>query len=391
MTAPLTAHAVGSMSCVPAHEWDRLVPRGSGTLSHAYLSAWERVELAGLQPCPVVAYGAGAPRPVAASPGHWYDLDLVGTRLPAAAAALRIPRRIVPRLLIARTYELGSPTPLTNPFLVDGDADRAGAIEALVDAALEEGRLRGAQFFVVQNLTSLDCPSARHLLSRGFAAVPVPPTVVVDLPFGSFDEYLEAMRSQYRRRARQALQRCAHLRFEHRERFADVADELARLCRCVYDRAREVRHEVLTAEYFHALSDLEPASVLLARRPDGSIASFAALLADRPWLSFLHCGFERDSGPDDGAYFGLLYEIVRVAIEGGYRDVELGLTTLEPKLDIGGVPVPLYALVRHRNPVIHRAIRLLAGRPVATPEARKVWKDGAPSAADLVARREVWA
>lgn len=379
--------------------WDALVPPGSRAVSHGYLTAWEESELTGRRSRPVVAgppattsapqRSAGAPL-VAACAGYWYDLDVLGTRVPAAAPVLRIARRVWPRLMVARTYELGSPAPLTNPFLVAEGQDRAPALRALVEAALEEGRRERAQFMIVQNLTSLDGPAARQLLEMGFAAVPMLPTLVVDLPHRSFDEYLGAMRSQYRRRARQALDRSTHLRFEHRDRFADLAEELSRLWRCVYARAREVKHEILTPGYFRAVSELDGASVLLGRRPDGSIATFALLLDDRPWLAFLHCGFEADAGPGEGAYFRLLYEIVRIGIEGGYAQVDLGMTTAEPKLDVGAVPIPLFALIRHRTPIAHRAIRALAAfRKPQDVKPRRVFKQPPRSAAELVKQRQL--
>ncbi|MGE5617397.1 MAG: GNAT family N-acetyltransferase, partial [Candidatus Woesearchaeota archaeon] len=134
---------------------------------------------------------------------------------------------------------------------------------------------------------------------------------------------------------------------------------------------------------------IEGVSVLLARHRDGSIAAFALLLDDRPWLSFLQCGFDEEAARREGAYFRLLYEIVRLGIEDGFQQVDLGVTTLQPKLDVGGVPVPLFAWVKHRNPLVQRLLRALANGPMAPPELepRNVFKEPQPSAAELVAQR----
>jgi hypothetical protein len=80
---------------------------------------------------------------------------------------------------------------------------------------------------------------------------------------------------------------------------------------------------------------------------------------------------------------------VRLGIEGGYHQIDLGLTTVEPKLDVGGVPVPLFAWVRHRNPVVQRLLRAFANGPMRPQrlEPRRVFKEPPRSAADLVARR----
>lgn len=386
----LVGRPLAGLDQVDPATWDRLVPPGNAALRHHYLRAWEHAELAGLRSSPLVACEPGSGLPVAACPGYWYDLDLPGTRVPRAAPFLRAVRGAWPRFLMARTYELGSPTPLTNPFMVLDRTRRESAVRTLGETALAAAEDHRAQFVLVQNLPSLDVPAAQALLPLGFLGVPILPTVVVDLPYASFDEYLGAMRSQYRRRAHQTLRRSEGLRVEHRRHFADLSGELAHLWRLIYDRATELRREVLTPAYFRAMSDVEESSVLLLRRSDGSVASFGLLLADPPWLSFLYCGFDAAAGREEGAYFRLLYEIIRTAIDGGFRHAELGVTTVGPKLDVGGVPVPLFALLKHRSTLLHRAIGAFATGPVSPDDVRprRVFKEAPPTAAELVAMRD---
>ncbi len=386
-TARLRARPLASLRDLEPSRWDAVVPPGHAPLRHGFLSAFEQTELPGLTSAPIVAT-AGGHELSAACPGYVYDLDLLGSRLPRATGALGLLRRRWPHLLTARTYELGSPTPLTNPFLVREEARRPEAVSVLCEAAINEAARRRAQFVLVQNLSSPSGPAAGALAPLGFATIPILPTVVVPLSYGSFDEYLAAMRSQYRRRATKTLTRSAELRIEHRRQFAELAPDLARLWHLVYDRADELRREVLTPGYFRAVSTLDHTSVLLARHADGSLASFALLLSDRPWMWFLHCGFDEAAGRSEGAYFRLLYEIVRVAIGDGVELLDLGMTTVQPKLDVGGVPVPLYALVKHRNRLAHRAVVAFANGPARPPvvEPRRVFKGPVPSAGELLSR-----
>ena len=67
------------------------------------------------------------------------------------------------------------------------------------------------------------------------------------------------------------------------------------------------------------------------------------------------------------------------------------MTTLEPKLDVGAVPVPLYGWVRHANPVFQRALKALAYGPMKPPkvEARNVFKEGARSPSELIEARKL--
>lgn len=382
--ADLERTSVVELSQVPAEQWDGLVGSGSGPLRHGFLRAWELSELRGLRSNPVLAFAPGSSIPTAACPGYFYDLDVPTVRAPQLTGVVRQMRRIRPGVLYARTYELGTPTPLTNPFLVADPRLRPAAVPKLIQAGVDAAAARRAEFMLVQNFASRGGPAGEELERRNFAPVPIPPTAVVPVPYSSFDEYLGAMRAQYRRRAQQALKRSKSLQLEHLRQFADQADELARLWYAIYQRAREVRREILTPAFFRSLSALPEASVLLARRPDGTIAAFALLLDDDRWLSFVQCGFEEEARRE-GAYFRLLYEIVRLGIESGFEQVDLGITTLAPKLDVGAVPVPLWAWLKHRNPVVQRIIQAAARGPLSPPDVstRRVFKEAPPSAAEL--------
>ncbi|HZE05569.1 MAG TPA: GNAT family N-acetyltransferase, partial [Solirubrobacteraceae bacterium] len=385
----LRSECAESLSAVPAAHWDALVDVGGTPLKHGFLRAWEQSELRGLRSRPVLAHVGSRSEPVGACPGYFYDLDIANARFPQSLLVVRALRRLWPGLAHVRTYELGHPTPLTSPFLLaDHDRD-AELVRSMIDAGVEEGDRGGASFVLAQNFTSTDGPAGERLAQLGFAPLNILPSAVVDLPYASFDDYLGSMRAQYRRRAQKALERSASLHPEHRGRFDDLADELARLWKAIYDRAREIRREVLTPDFFRAASQLEETHVLLMRRDDATIASFALLIDDGPWLAFVQCGFESRAGRDEGAYFRLLYEIIRFAIERGYEQVDLGITTLTPKLDVGAVPVPLIAWLRHRNPIAQRVIRRFGQGAMHLPEleARRVFKEAPPSAAELVARR----
>ena len=55
-----------------------------------------------------------------------------------------------------------------------------------------------------------------------------------------------------------------------------------------------------------------------------------------------------------GSDFNLLYEAVALAIDRKMREIDLGIDTLAPKLDLGAVAVCLYMYMKHRNRLCHR-------------------------------------
>ncbi|HZE05649.1 MAG TPA: GNAT family N-acetyltransferase, partial [Solirubrobacteraceae bacterium] len=375
-TPQRSVQALDGMEAVGREQWDRLVVPGQGPLSHGFLSAWERVTLQGLRPRPLMAFDGDGEAPVAAAPACFYDLDPTCLKRGAPPLPVRALRRLREEMLFVRVYELGAPAALAAPLLHEPGMTPSDAARLLLPEAMAEARRGGAHVIVVQDFPAAGGGFDDVLEEAGFVPVPVLPTVLLDLPFASFEDYLARMRSPYRRRAHRVLDQSRELRVEHHHVFAPLAPELARLARAVFDRAGEIRREILSEEYFRRASAAPDLSLLVLRRADDSIACFALLLDDRPCLHFLNCGFELDLSRGDGAYFRLLYELVRTGIENRYERLNLGITTLPPKLDIGGVPVPLVAWIRYHRSTVQAlcatAARRFLHQEVESP--RRVFK-----------------
>jgi predicted N-acyltransferase len=373
----LAAAPQEGMAAVDPDAWDAIARPGQAPIRHGWFTAWETAELRGLRSRPLVAHRHGTDEIAVAVPAYFYDLDMAVVQSPALENAISHVRRLWPRLMVARVLEIGTPTPLVPPFLRAPDVSAREAARVIAEAALAEAEAGDAKMVIAQSFESAEGETADALRAAGFRPVPIPPTVVVDLPWSSFDEYLGAMRAQYRRRAKKVLKESRHLRAEHVRDFAGLVPELARLWRLVHDRAQEVKREVLGEPFFRGVAEQDDSSVLLLRREDGSIASYALLADDRPWLHFLYTGFEERAGVEEAAYFRLLYELVRHGIEHGFHRINLGLTTLPPKLDAGGVPVHLYAWLKHRRPLLHEVFTRAGAGPFAPSrvEPRNVFKD----------------
>lgn len=348
------ARVLDGLSRVEPSCWDRLVPSGAAGLRHGFLGAWEQAELPGRVARPIVVPDAGGAELQAAAAGYHYDLDMASVSVPILPGALRLIRSVRPRFMRTHVYELGAPVARHDPLLVAQGVAIPPVAETIVAAAVREAKTAGARMIVVQDSVPEDGPLAGALRSHGFDRVIALPTFVVEVRYESFDAYLQAMRSKYRRRTRSILQESGHLRPELIDDFAPLADELARLWRLVYDRAHETKREILCPAFFRAAAELDEVKALVLWRKDGSIAIFGLLLEDGGYLHFLHTGFAEEAGRSEAAYFRLLLEIVRVAIGGRFKTADLGCTTAGPKLDIGAVPVPLTAWLRHRNPWLQK-------------------------------------
>lgn len=384
MSVPSHSGSPSSPPSAPA--WEALLGPGAGPLRGGFLAAWEQGELPGLRARPLLVPGGGGP--LAAAPAYLYDLDMSSVSTPVLPEVVAIVRRVWPRFLVSRVLELGAPSARVHPFLFGAGADHRTASATLLRGAVSVAAQEGAAMIVVQDHVD-DAAVVAALRAAGFARVRTLPTAVLSLKWESFEGYLSAMRHKYRRRARVVMAASRHLRVEHVSGFEAAASEMARLWRRVYERARETRREVLGEAFFAAAARLDYISALMLRREDESLAAFGLLMDDRPCLHFLQCGFEERAGREEAAYFRLLLEIARHAIENGYAEVNLGCTTLGPKLDLGAVPVELEAWLRHRHRTLQGLFTAGGNGRFAPPrmEPRRVFAEPGGPASRPVNRR----
>ncbi len=186
---------------------------------------------------------------------------------------------------------------------------------------------------------------------------------------GSFDSFLAAMRSPYRRRYREA--RRIHAPRGDPERGgplvlssrpfsdADVAC-FHRGYRAVLDRT-PVRLETYPLAFFSALARSRlPATILsLADTAEGTSVE-ALIMPSADTLFFLLVAKERARYEAD-LYPLLLRCIVLEASSRGFRRVRLGQTSAYAKVSMGAVPKRLETFIRLRRPWKHRLLRRFGG------------------------------
>jgi len=181
------------------------------------------------------------------------------------------------------------------------------------------------------------------------------PAVVLDRRFESFDDYLWALRSPYRRRLKQIMAGFAGVVAERSgcERFDD---EMYRLYRSVLDRS-SAKFETLTQEFFKILP---PEFTLTSYRRDNKlIAWHITLLAGDRFYFFLE-GHSPATEPN--LYFNLLAGVLREAFEQHAATIDLGQTAEVPKMRLGGTLLPKGMFGSHPARGVRVALRL--GRPL---------------------------
>jgi len=171
----------------------------------------------------------------------------------------------------------------------------------------------------------------------------------------SFQEYLGRMRSPYRYRLNKALEKRSLYRIRPipQKKFTE---ELYDLYKKVFQRS-EAPLECLPMEFFKEM----PGEILVFEEREeepGRVLGFLFLSHQQDTLNFLFGGFlEKDVKKYD-LYYGMLMEMVKVAINKGAKYLELGQTAEETKAKLGAAEEIKHLYLSHSNPIINRMIPL---------------------------------
>ncbi len=275
-------------------------------------------------------------------------------------------RKFWKSFMILRSIECGTPVALGNTISFADGVDAAAALAAIVREAEEVARSMQVKVVLFRDFFSHEKERFDQLMGFGYRPVGNLPTTHLAMRWQTFDEYLEDMRRPYRKRIQRDMRALSlpEVDVEVVTDFAPIAGELVKLWDNVFERAKEYKRERLTAEMFIHISDLlAEKSAVLVIKVHGQIAAFALLLYDDDVLIPLFCGIDYRHNEKYSLYMNLMNFEVKHAIERQARILDLGITTLRPKQEMGAEVEELLMYMKHLNPllggVIPAAFRLM--------------------------------
>ena len=133
----------------------------------------------------------------------------------------------------------------------------------------------------------------------------------------------------------------------------------------VYEKSR-IRVEKLTPEFFRG----EFFEIFVLEDGEG-VRGFVQLLANGDELVFEFVGLDYSVQSKYDTYLAMLLEIIRYAIEHGFKTVDFGQTADDTKLKLGSEYIYLYAYLNHKNRLLNAVCKKLAHRLEYRPVTEK--------------------
>jgi hypothetical protein len=215
-----------------------------------------------------------------------------------------------------------------------------------------------------------DLPAEASL--SGWNELKTLPEMVMELPAGwtDFEDYLTALPSKYRTRARRARKKFAGLRREELgvEQVVHYSAQIDRHYTSLIDRASYVPYQV-PAGYFARLKAEAPEQVQVSGYfAKDELVGFSTLLLGEDEAIAHYAAVESDYNASHQLYLNMLFDLLESALATGVSQLHFGRTATTIKSSVGAEPRKSYSYASHDGCIRHQMLSAINSRILANSD-----------------------
>ena len=339
-------------------EWNALISRNEPQLRHEVLLA---VQSSGLAKNPryITVRRAGILAGVAIVCDN--DIDLLTLAAPKMKHfAAKIRRGPFKRLGILRSQTCGPHITNCRPNMalaadLSEDA-RVLVARDLVNALDATGKEGLRVIFELDDQNVRDFGPALEACGHVRAASLPGTRINIESDWHELEDYVGAMRKQYRRAVRDDQAKAAGLQIQIEADFADLADEVHALYLNVLERA-DATFEPLTPAFIREFARCPDSRLVTARLEEtGQLVGVELLLVGEDRVQDLYTGVDYRFNESHNIYFNLVYPAIDLACRQSLKFISTGQTSYKFKSRLGIEPFELSIYLKHRNPLVNAVL-----------------------------------
>lgn len=173
----------------------------------------------------------------------------------------------------------------------------------------------------------------------------------------TFDDYINALSSKYRVRAKKVFAICNETRVEKRELTLDEVKENEERLSALYHKVMEnadFKLAELSKDFFYAQKrDLAENYHVFAYFKEGQMIGFISAFQFGKKMEVHYTGMDAEVTKPIHLYQHMMYDMIKLGIEKRAERLHFGRTAPEIKSTIGATPSPMYGYIKHRNPLFN--------------------------------------
>lgn len=236
------------------------------------------------------------------------------------------------------------------------------AAEALRKQLKESGQVIDAT--LVKDFLTDEAGAPEQYKSCGYTKVVAAPNLLLPVhpKWKDFEDYLEALTSKYRTKAKAAMRRSSEIEIRRFE-LADIEnhqEDILALYLNVKDQAGLAIGELTKNSFAEMARHLGDRFVLLGYFLGAKMVGFQCAIHNGNCLDAHLVGFDYDLNPKYGLYPRMLYTFIDCAIQGRFSHVNFGRTATEIKSTVGAQVVEMHGYLRYRKAIPNTLLQLFA-------------------------------
>jgi predicted N-acyltransferase len=231
------------------------------------------------------------------------------------------------------------------------------------DAMLRElaslAKARGSKLIAVKSLDRSAEVLGPTLHKHGYAGVTSVPLVMLELPYRTLDQYLDALPRKTGAYLRRKLRAGDKVRFEERTTVEGMESQILELFQNTLGQSKVDYGEFqqLGSDYFaHVLSAMGDKAQFMLCWQQNNLVGFQLALVGRDRLLAKQIGMKYPEARELNLYFLCWVKLIEYAIANNIRTIEMGATTYATKLLFGGYLERRWLHFRFRRPLVNRLL-----------------------------------
>jgi len=219
--------------------------------------------------------------------------------------------------------------------------------KALKDIAKQEN----ANLILFKDFRNMKDAVPQMLQQKNYRNVSTEPTMVltIDESWKTFDDYLLAMKTKYRTKAKKALTESAVLLVKDLN-YNDIMqniNEFSSLYEKVENKASFSLGRLNLATYISMKQKFPEKFIFKSYSFNNKIVGFMTAFQNNNTLDAHYIGLDYEVNKELYLYQRILYDYVEVAIERGLKYVNYGRSAGEIKSSVGAMPIDLFCCMKH--------------------------------------------
>jgi len=355
-----------AINFVDENLWHQIIPENKLLMRYPYLTAVENSSEITHKHRYVLIYKND--EPVAAAIFNIVDIggeDFGSVKQEIKASTQRMVDKLkgkaTLRVLICGNVHLSG----EHGFHYNDEIKPRDAYHALAEAAYrirQTERYRGrVHIQLIKDFYHGEFENLEHLKLFKYRKFEVDPNMIVYIrdTWKIFDDYLDSMKSKYRKRATSAVKK--GLALERRILTAEEIKEFQERINELYENvAAKAKFRIIKipVEYFYYLKEnLQEDFEFLGYFLDGKMVGFTCSIFWGENCEGHTIGLDYEFNTKYSIYQNILYDDIKTAIKHNKKTVIFGRTAIEIKSAVGAEPADMQCFIRHPNAITNRLLK----------------------------------